>query len=160
MQSAFTVVVFVAMAVFILVGVLASLSRNSLYDQIGQGGLSLDDHGDDRAGAGGAPLQALLDTAAARAEREREVRQMLQARSERLVRQGQPALDIDAELARLERGDPEGDPAAQAPGQQDPGIAAEVRQLVGARNERRQRQGLEPLDVEAEVQRTLRELGA
>jgi hypothetical protein len=33
----------------------------------------------------------------------------------------------------------------------------EVRQLVVARNERRRRQGEEPLDVEAEVARTLRE---
>jgi len=33
-----------------------------------------------------------------------------------------------------------------------------VRQLVVARNERRMRQGLEPLDVNAEVTRTLQEL--
>jgi hypothetical protein len=35
---------------------------------------------------------------------------------------------------------------------------AEVRQLVVARNERRGRRGLEPLDVQAEVERTLAEL--
>ena len=34
----------------------------------------------------------------------------------------------------------------------------EVRQLVIARNERRQRQGLQELDVESEVARTLQEL--
>jgi hypothetical protein len=155
MESSFTIVIFVAMAVFILIGLLASLSRNNLYDQIGQGGLTMDDHGGGGGGGAGTPLEPLLDTPAARAQREREIRQMLQARSERLVRRGQPALDIDAELARLEGGDP----ATQTSGQ-DAGIAAEVRQLVGARNERRQRQGLEPLDVEAEVQRTMRELGA
>ena len=37
-------------------------------------------------------------------------------------------------------------------------LTAEVRQLVLARNERRARQGLDALDVEAEVQRTLAEL--
>ncbi len=36
----------------------------------------------------------------------------------------------------------------------------EIRQLVIARNERLQRQGKEPLDVDAEVERELRDLGA
>jgi hypothetical protein len=42
----------------------------------------------------------------------------------------------------------------------DEGLRDEVRQLVLARNERRLRQGKEPLEVEAEVERQLRELGA
>jgi hypothetical protein len=41
---------------------------------------------------------------------------------------------------------------------EDPQLRAEVRQLVIARNERRARQGKEPLDVDAEVERKLREL--
>ena len=41
----------------------------------------------------------------------------------------------------------------------DPELVAEVRDLVIARNERRVRMGKEPLDVEAEVARQLRELG-
>jgi hypothetical protein len=41
----------------------------------------------------------------------------------------------------------------------DPGLREEVRQLVQARNERRGRQGKPPLDVEAEVDRQLRDLG-
>ena len=40
----------------------------------------------------------------------------------------------------------------------DAGLLTEVRQLVVARNERRERKGLEPLDIENEVQRTLAEL--
>ena len=40
----------------------------------------------------------------------------------------------------------------------DPQLADEVRQLVVARNERRVRQGQEPLDVDREVERQLREL--
>jgi hypothetical protein len=42
----------------------------------------------------------------------------------------------------------------------DPALREEVRQLVVARNERRARQGKPPLDVEAEVERELRDLGA
>jgi hypothetical protein len=82
----------------------------------------------------------------AASEREAEIRQMLEARNARRLRQGKEPLDLDAELAALDR------PAA------DPGLAAEVRQLVEARNARRLRQGKEPLDVDAEVARRLREL--
>ena len=40
----------------------------------------------------------------------------------------------------------------------DPALEAEIRSLVIARNERRARQGREPLDVDAEVARRLRDL--
>ena len=72
---------------------------------------------------------------------------MLEARNARRVRQGKAPLDVEAEAARLQA------PAA------DPGLEAEVRQLVVARNERRARQGKPPLDVEAEVRRQLTDLG-
>jgi hypothetical protein len=42
----------------------------------------------------------------------------------------------------------------------DAALREEVRQLVVAGNERRMRRGREPLDVEAEVDRQLRDLGA
>ena len=41
----------------------------------------------------------------------------------------------------------------------DSALREEVRQLVVARNERRVRRGEDPLDVEVEVERQLRELG-
>ena len=104
------------------------------------------------ASVGGDLLAPPLDTPAARAERELEVRQMVSARSVRRVSRGEPALDVEAEVARL-LGTPQ--PAATSAG-----LTEEVRQLVVARNERRVRQGLEPLDVDAEVARTLEELGA
>jgi hypothetical protein len=153
MEAAFPFVVFGSVGLFLVVGLLSMLTRNSVYDQIGQGGLSMDEHhGLDEWGAGG----AAPDSPAAQAEREQEIRQMLQARSERGVRQGREPLDIDAELARLTGpaaiGGPWGGTGADA------GLNAEVRQLVMARNERRVRRGQEPLDVDAEVQRTLREL--
>jgi hypothetical protein len=144
LQSVFPIVVFGAVAFSVVMSIVFLCTRGSLYDQIGQGGLSRDSE----SAAGPAPPP--LDSAAGRAEREREIRQMLSARSDRLVGRGQAALDIDAEVARL-----------LAPAQtvaQPTALATEVRQLVVARNERRVRKGLEPLDVEAEVASTLEEL--
>lgn len=85
--------------------------------------------------------------------REEEIRQMVQARSDRGVAKGREALDVDAEVEKLL--------AADTPGPglgDDRGLREEVRQLVVARNERRQRQGKEPLDVDKEIERQLREL--
>jgi hypothetical protein len=141
-------VVFGSVAFSLLMVLLFAVTRgssDSLYDQIGQGGLS-----NDGPSSLGGPAAPTLDSTAGRIEREREIRQMLGARSARLVRSGKPALDIDAEVARLL--------ASAAPPAHDAGLTDEVRQLVMARNERRLRKGLDPLDVEAEVARTLSEL--
>jgi hypothetical protein len=118
-------------------------SRGSLFDHIGDGGLTgeSDPYGSPPPPAGGG---------GSRAEQEMEIRQMLTARSARLVGRGEPELDIDAEVAKLLA------PAHSAG--HDPGLTGEVRQLVVARNERRERKGLQPLDVDEEVQRTLDEL--
>jgi hypothetical protein len=143
-QSLFPIIVFGAVAFSIVMSVVFLVSRGGMYDHIGQGGLSRDS---DHLAAAPPPAP---DSPAGRAEREQEIRQMLSARSDRLVSRGQPALDIEAEVARLMA------PAPQPEGHAA-GLVEEVRQLVVARNERRQRQGLEPLEVEAEVARTLEE---
>jgi hypothetical protein len=135
-----------ALLLIVVVAGLLTGAGTSAYDQIGAGGISREG---DYAGAAPPPAP---DSPAAQAEREREIRQMLVARSERLVRRGQPALDVDAELTRLLDGERETRPS-------DGGLVEEVRALVLARNERRVRQGQEPLDVEREVARTLAELG-
>jgi hypothetical protein len=127
-----------AMLVVLLVNDGGAAGR-SAYDQIGQGGMSRDSDASERA----------LGSPSERAEQEREIRQMLSARSERLVRSGKPALDIDAELARLLQ------PQQRS---HDAGLIEEVRQLVTARNERRTRKGMQELDVDHEIQRTLQEL--
>jgi hypothetical protein len=147
-ENGLSFVVFGTVAFSLLMSVLFVVTRrtDNLYDHIGQGGLS--NEGDE-----GGLMAPPADSPAATAEREEEIRQMLTARSERLVRRGEPALDIDAELARLLA--PAGQTAAP---DSDKGLAEEVRQLVVARNERRVRKGLEPLEVEAEVARTLAEL--
>jgi hypothetical protein len=157
MQSAFPIVVFGTVGLSVVMSIVFLLSKGSMYDEIGSGGLPGEDEAPGGGGGssfgGGAPDYHALagGPALGQAEREQEIRQMLQARSERRERRGEPALDIDAELARLMAAEP-------ARAGHDPGIAEEVLQLVVARNERRERQGLEPLDLEAEVARTLAEL--
>ena len=145
-ENGLSFVVFGTVAFSVLMSVLFMVTRgtDNLYDQIGQGGFSRESE------AHGA-TPPWPESPAARAEQEQEIRQMLRARSDRLVRKGEPALDIDAEVARLLAPSPRS-------GSHDGGIVDEVRQLVVARNERRARQGMEPLDVEAEVARTLEEL--
>ena len=104
------------------------------------------------SGLGRSDLEMDRDRPAGRtsaAEADEEIRQMLQAKSDRREARGEAPLDIDAEVASL----------TSTPGAHDPALRDEVRQLVLARNERRARQGKEPLDVEAEVERQLRDLG-
>ena len=83
-----------------------------------------------------------------------EVRQMLEAKSERQRQRGEAPLDVETEAERLLAG------AERRRGEEamDAELRAEVRQLVVARNERRLREGQEPLDVEVEVQRQLADL--
>src|ERR1700761_9187937 len=66
-----------------------------------------------------------------------EVRQMLEAKAARQKQRGAPAIDVEAESARLLAA-----AAAKGPAARDEALRAEVRQLVIARNERRRRQGL------------------
>jgi len=157
-ESRLALVVFGAIAFAILISLAYLLTRGdgaSAYDRIGAGGISsVGDYGGEAGAASPAsPAASAASPLEDRGEQEREIRQMLGARSERLVRSGQPALDVDAEVARLL-----GEQSRQASNPRDPALLAEVRQLVTARNERRLRQGLEALDVDAEVARTLDEL--
>ena len=101
------------------------------------------------------PSRGLTNTATVvpRAEREAEIRQMVEAKSYRRQARGRPALDIEAEVERL-LSEAETSPAAGI----DRELREEVRQLVRARNERRMRRGERPVDVEAEVDRQLRDL--
>src|SRR4029077_10625827 len=100
------------------------------------------------------------DPAIARAERELEIRQLLEARSARVVRQGGEPLDVERELAQLLALGEVGVDAEGAPDAGRAGEAAEreleIRQMLEARSARRARNGDEPLDVEAELKRLLR----
>src|SRR5215216_1541298 len=85
--------------------------------------------------------------------REEEIRQMIQARSDRGVAKGRKALNVDAEVEKLLATERGGSGLGE-----DRELREEIRQLVVARNERRKRQGKEELDVEKEIERQLREL--
>ena len=132
----------VVVVVSLIAALLSLIGRGKLYEGIGKGALSLDEP--DFA-AGPPP-----GSAAAKAEAEAEIRQLVEAKSARREARGEAPLDVDAEVAALT-----GPPA----GPRDEALRAEVRQLVLARNERRARKGEAPLDVEAEIDRQLRELG-
>ena len=114
---------------------------------------------------------------------------MLEAADFRSQARGEGRIDVEREIERLlageeptatssgragarsgsEAGDGSGGPGRT--GGQDPpevgdphptmetGVRAEVRQLVIANNERRERRGEEPLDVETEVERRMKEWG-
>ncbi len=136
------IVVLVALPVGALV--FATGAGNAL-QRIGKGQFSLEQ---DFPQSSGAPVHGVSAEV-----REEEIRQMVQARSDRGVAKGREALDVDAEVEKLLATESSG-PGLGA----DRGLREEVRQLVVARNERRQRQGKEPLDVDQEIDRQLREL--
>lgn len=140
----------------LIVGTVGMMSRRDLYDRIGAGGTSLGE-ADPEDPPQGSPE--------AHRQRQDEMRQMLQARSDRLVRQGESPLDVEAELERLM--DPASiasDPAdrrsdgGRGAQRHDPQLVEELHQLATARNQRRLRNGEPPLDVQAEVARALSEL--
>ena len=130
--------------VAIVVACLSYIGSGAIYRGLGRTGLSLDEPDLTPGPAAGSP--------AAHAEAQEEIRQMLEAKSDRLEARGEAPLDIPAEMADLAMG------SAGAPA--DAALREEVRQLVVAGNERRMRRGEEPLDVETEVDRQLRDLGA
>jgi hypothetical protein len=140
--DAFGVIVIVITIVAGIAAIISYIGSGDVYKSIGKGQFALDTE-ERRAGPkAGSP--------AARAEQAQEVRQLVQAKSDRREARGETPLDVDAEVQALLR----------PPGGDDAELREEVRQLVIARNERRARRGEEPLDVEAEVDRQLRDLGA
>jgi cytochrome P450 len=140
--EAFEILLIVVVSIGVIGAVLSLRGASGLYDRIGKGAFSLDEP--DR------PKGPQPGSAAALAEAEAEIRQLVEAKSHRREARGESALDIEAEIAALTR---------PAGGGADDELRDEVRQLVIAGNERRLRRGQEPLDVEAEVDRQLRDLG-
>jgi hypothetical protein len=133
-MDAFGTILIVVSLFAVVIAVISYWGSGRIYSGLGRGDLELER---DRP----AP-------ASSAAEAQEEIRQMLQAKSDRREARGEAPIDIEAEIASL-----------RAPAAGDPALRDEVRQLVIARNERRMRQGKEPLDVDAEVERQLRDLG-
>ena len=137
MEDAFATLVWVVAAVGVVVAVFTLIGTGRSYREIGGDGL-VRDHDRTRTGSPPSPD----------AERDDEIRQMLEARNMRRARRGEPQQDVEAELAALTR----------APATVDDELREEIRQHVVARNARRVRAGAEPLDVEQEIERRIREL--
>jgi hypothetical protein len=159
-ERAFVIVVAVVGIVGILGAVIALLVSRGSWDSLGSDRLLMEsDLRDPRAPMPSPAAEARAahpSDPAAVAERDEEIRQMLDARNRRRRRLGQVELDVEAELSRLTRA-----PAARAtqPGETlDQELLAEIRQLVVARNHRRARRGEPPLDVEAEIARQIARL--
>jgi hypothetical protein len=146
MQAAFPIVLIAVLAGAVIAAAWSGYASRNPYGRIGRGGLSLNEDREDgrSAGSGRGPSAGALA-----AEREAEIRQMLEARNARRARRGQEPIDVEAELRSL---------LAARPVAHDPALVAEVRDLVVARNARRARRGQEPLDVDEEVARQLRNL--
>jgi hypothetical protein len=131
-MDAFGTVLIAVSLVAVVIAAISYWGSGGIYTGLGRGDLELD-----------------RERPASAAEAQEEIRQMLQAKSDRREARGEGPIDIEAEMAAL----------AGAPGQHDPALREEVRHLVIARNERRLRQGKQPLNVETEVERQLRDLG-
>ena len=140
------VVVITALPIGAIVFVTGASKR---FDEIGKGDFAMEHDNPDgprtTAQGWGAPAPVSAEV------REEEIRQMVQARSDRGVAKGKKPIDVDAEVEKLLA------PEKVSLGG-DRELREEVRQLVVARNERRERQGKKPLDVEKEIDRQLRDL--
>ena len=140
MHSTFNIVIWVVCIVAVLIAIGVLIASRKTWEDFGKGQFVMD--GD--ATHGSSP-----DSGIAMAERDTEIRQMLEARNEHRARRGEPPIDIELELSRLTTTAPAIDPA----------LREEIRQLVVARNHRRVRAGKPPLDVEAEIEREIAGLG-
>ena len=140
MQSSFGTVLWIVCGFGIVAAFFSLIGTGKAWDEYGKSRLLMESDLPTRA------LAMAASTAASNAERDTEIRQMLEARNARRARRGEAPIDIDAELARL-----------VAPTVDD-GLRAEIRELVIARNFRRARHGQPLLDVEAEVAKQISEL--
>ena len=139
MEDAFGTLVWIVAAVGVVVAIITLIGTGRSYREIGGSGFVRDGDGSPGVRPGTA------------AERDMEIRQMLEARNLRRARRGEPQQDIEAELSALTRAD------STAAGPDDE-LREEIRQHVLARNARRVRAGEDPLDVEDEIERRIREL--
>src|SRR4051812_15101344 len=126
------IVVFTTIPIALLTFVLGA--KNAL-DEVGKGQFAVEFESD---------LPSTItdsDADSSPAAREAEIRQFLEAKSYRQQARGEAPVDVDVELKRLLSERP------SVPTGVSPQLVEEIRQLVVARNERRARQGKEPLDV-------------
>jgi hypothetical protein len=138
MQSAFASVIWVVCGVGIILAFAALLTARKTWEDYGKHRMVSDREG------GSSPRPG---SAAALAERDIEIRQMLEARNARRLRRGEEPLDVEQELRHL------------VGPHIDSELRSEIRDLVVARNHRRTMRGKPPLDVEREIEREIAKLG-
>jgi hypothetical protein len=131
LHSTFNIVIWAVSLTALVIAFAALIASRKTWDDFGKDRLVMDR--DEPRPSPGAQI----------AERDAEIRQLLEARNARRERRGEAPLDVEQELARLTA------PAI------DPELREEIRQLVEARNHRRVRAGKPPLDVEAEIEREI-----
>jgi hypothetical protein len=137
-HSTFGIVIWVVSILALVVAFVALIASRNAWEEFGKGRFVMD-----RDSAPESPSASVASIA----ERDTEIRQLLEARNARRARRGEAPIDVEEELARLTK------PAV------DPALREEIRQLVMARNHRRVRAGKPPLDVEAEIEREISDLG-
>lgn len=159
--SEFSLVLLLTILIVVPIAAVAFARSGKALEELGKGRFSIDR--DDDLGSG---MTAADAPAVAERERAEEVRQMIEAADFRSQARGEGRIDVEQEIERLmaDEGLPEPPQPARPDGGAgdevpEPGLRAEVRQLVVANNERRARRGEEPLDVESEVERRLEEWG-
>ncbi|ADB50084.1 hypothetical protein [Conexibacter woesei] len=86
-MNTFGIVVFAVVAAALVVGVVSLVGRERAYEQIGRGRFALDREG--------APPRQPREPSI-----EDEVRMLVATRNARRLRNGEPALDVEAEVAR------------------------------------------------------------
>ncbi|MEX0620757.1 MAG: hypothetical protein WD181_04180 [Solirubrobacterales bacterium] len=166
--SEFGLVLLLTILIVVPIAGVAFARSGKALEQLGKGRFSIDrddDLGSETATTDSAEL--------AEQERTEEVRQMIEAADFRSRARGEGRVDVEREIERLMAGEglaetpptapsaagEAGEVADSDPQAHESGMRAEVRQLVIANNERRARRGEEPLDVESEVDRRLKEWG-
>jgi hypothetical protein len=140
-----TILILVVLVALPVGAIVFAMGAGGALRQIGKGDFAMDHDMPRSTGSSMAPVSPAV--------REEEIRQFIQARSDRGIAKGRKPLDVDAEVKKLLAAE-EGGPGLGG----DKALREEVRQLVVARNERRKRQGKRALNVEKEIERQLREL--
>jgi len=166
--SEFGLVILLTILISVPIAAVAFVRSGKALEELGKGRFAIDRDDDLGSGMTGSDSAEMAEY-----ERAEEVRQMLEAADFRSQARGEGRVDVEREIERLMAGEgpPEPPPPAapdsgdsrEAAGPDaqtgDSGLRAEVRQLVVANNERRERRGEDPLDVETEVERRMKEWG-
>ena len=149
MATELSVVLILLLVIVVPIAAVAFARSGNAYSEIGKGRFAVDFDEDNGSG------------------HHEEIRQLVEAKAYRQLQRGEQPVDVESEVERLLRGESDQPATGPAPRKKSPvpvdpetaRIRAEIRGVVTAKNERRERQGEPLLDVEAEIDRMLAEFG-